>query len=104
MPPPKAAADQWLATDDSNALGLVEAYGERIRYCTDKGRWLAWDGTRWEWQASTGGAAREYAKTWARDLPDGENTSPHGRSGPCPAPAPQPCSSRPPPTPASPSP
>jgi P4 family phage/plasmid primase-like protien len=72
MPPPKAAADQWLATDDSNALGLVEAYGERIRYCTDKGRWLAWDGTRWEWQASTGGAAREYAKTWARDLPDGE--------------------------------
>jgi P4 family phage/plasmid primase-like protien len=64
--------EQWLATDDSNALGLVDACGDRIRYCTDKGRWLAWDGIRWEWQASTGGAAREYAKTWARALPDGE--------------------------------
>jgi P4 family phage/plasmid primase-like protien len=66
------ADEQWLATDDSNALGLVETYGNHLRYCTDKGRWLAWDGIRWEWQASTGGAAREYAKTWARSLPDTE--------------------------------
>jgi putative DNA primase/helicase len=60
-------------SDDGNALALIDTYGERLRYCPERGRWLAWDGTRWHWQAPNGGKAREYAKEIARALPDDNN-------------------------------
>jgi putative DNA primase/helicase len=57
-------------SDDANALALVEAFGDRIRYCDDRGRWLAWDGNRWHWCGRSGGIVREYAKRVARNLPE----------------------------------
>lgn len=57
-------------SDDGNAQALIDEYGERLRYCSDRGRWLVWSGNVWEWQQGTGGAAREYAKAIARALPD----------------------------------
>ena len=30
-----------------NAERLVKAYGEDLRFCTDYGKWLFWDETRW---------------------------------------------------------
>jgi P4 family phage/plasmid primase-like protien len=58
-------------TDTGNARLLVEHHGEQLRYCTDRGRWLAWNGTVWVWQPADGGLAREYAKDIAARLPAG---------------------------------
>jgi putative DNA primase/helicase len=33
--------------DDGNADRLIDAYGERIRYCDELGMWLIYDGRRW---------------------------------------------------------
>jgi P4 family phage/plasmid primase-like protien len=60
-------------TDTGNARLLVETYGDTLRYCTDRGRWLAWNGHVWKWQPSDGGLAREYAKDIAAHLPAGNN-------------------------------
>lgn len=60
-------------SDDGNALLLVERFGDRIRYCHDRGRWLAWDGQRWQWTERSGGVVREYAKRVARSLPEDDN-------------------------------
>jgi putative DNA primase/helicase len=57
-------------SDDGNAQALIDEYGDRLRYCAERGRWLAWSGNVWEWQQGSGGAAREYAKRIARALPD----------------------------------
>lgn len=66
-----ATASMTLAhSDDANALALVDNYGDHIRYCPERGRWLHWTGQRWQWCASGGGEVREYAKHIARDLPD----------------------------------
>ncbi|AOT25085.1 DNA primase/helicase [Mycobacterium phage TreyKay] len=35
-------------TDTGNADLLVEAWGAKLRYCPDTGKWLSWKGTRWE--------------------------------------------------------
>lgn len=59
-------------SDDGNALLLVNRHRDRIRYCTDRGRWLVWNGHVWTWQAASGGLVREFAKQVARTLPEGE--------------------------------
>ena len=58
-------------TDDSNAADLIRLYGDRLRYNSDHGRWLVWQGHVWEVQPRGGGYAREMAKNAARQL--GEN-------------------------------
>lgn len=57
-------------SDDGNALALVDTYGDRIRYCAERGRWLHWTGQRWQWCGAGDGAVREYAKHVARSLPE----------------------------------
>ncbi|WP_354186966.1 phage/plasmid primase, P4 family [Arthrobacter sp. UYCu712] len=57
-------------SDDGNAQALIDQYGDRLRYCAERGRWLAWDGHVWNWQQAGGGYARELAKDIARSLPD----------------------------------
>lgn len=59
-------------SDDGNAMALVNRYRENVRYCTDRGRWLTWNGYVWKWQASGGGIVREYAKQVARALPEND--------------------------------
>jgi putative DNA primase/helicase len=59
-------------SDDGNALALIDGYGQRIRYCPERGRWLHWTGNRWEWCPPGGGVVREYTKQIARSLPDGD--------------------------------
>src|SRR5262245_24895164 len=34
-------------TDTGNAERLVRLYGNDIRFCIGMGKWLAWDGRRW---------------------------------------------------------
>ncbi|TYB50251.1 DNA primase [Nonomuraea sp. PA05] len=73
-PPPLTVVEErtYAQSDDGNALHLVDRFGEVIRYCPERGRWLAWTGARWEWQPVGGGLVREYGKRVARGLPDGE--------------------------------
>lgn len=61
-------------SDDGNALQLIERFGDHIRFVPERGRWIAWDGSRWEWCPSGGGVVREYAKRVARSLP-GDGTA-----------------------------
>lgn len=82
QPSPQAAPTALLVqvdertlerSDDGNALALVNRFGNRIRYCHDRGRWLAWDGHRWQWCERGGGVVREYAKRIARSLPEDDS-------------------------------
>lgn len=62
-------AETFVHSDDGNALALVDAYGDRIRYCPERGRWLHWTGQRWAWCPPGGGIVREHLKAIARALP-----------------------------------
>jgi P4 family phage/plasmid primase-like protien len=63
----------YVRSDDGNAQTLIEQYGNVIRFCPERGRWLAWQGTRWEWaEGPNGGLVREYAKKIGRSLPDND--------------------------------
>ncbi len=64
-------------TEDGTALALVELYGDEIRYCPQRGRWLLWDGSRWAWDGAEG--VREMVRTIARALPEGDGWSSHKR-------------------------
>lgn len=64
-------------SDDGNALALISQYGDRIRYCADRGKWLHWNGQIWEWQPSDGGVIRELAKDIGRSLPNSNDWITH---------------------------
>jgi putative DNA primase/helicase len=57
-------------SEDANVNLLVSSYSHRLRYCPERGRWLAWDDRRWVWQAANHGAAVEAARVLARVLPE----------------------------------
>ncbi|MGX9901675.1 DNA primase family protein [Arthrobacter sp. SA17] len=57
-------------SDDGNALALIDHYGEQLKFNPERGRWLTWNGSIWEYQPASGGLARECAKTIARSLPE----------------------------------
>lgn len=74
---PELAEETIAITDDGNALTFIHQYGEVLRYNPDRGRWLHWDGSAWQWQSSDGGMARELAKKIARQMPDDEGWKAH---------------------------
>jgi putative DNA primase/helicase len=55
-PPPREVPDTptgpgkdgYNLTEWGNAQRLVRAHGDKLRYCHNRGLWLAWDGRRWE--------------------------------------------------------
>lgn len=53
-------------TDAGNAARLARFYGDRVRYLFEQRSWLAWDGTRWEPDAT--GAVERYAKETVRRM------------------------------------
>ena len=57
-------------SEDGHSQALISEHGSEIRYCHEMGRWLNWDGHRWEVQPAGGGIVREYAKRIARSYPD----------------------------------
>ncbi|MFD0886737.1 phage/plasmid primase, P4 family, partial [Streptosporangium algeriense] len=65
----------YAQSDDGNALALVDRFGDVIRYVPERGRWIAWDGTRWEWQPVGGGLVREYGKRVARGLDESDKAA-----------------------------
>ena len=47
-------------TERGNALRLLDAYGDRLRYCPDIKAWLVWNGAAWTWSLD-GAKVREAA-------------------------------------------
>lgn len=62
-------------SEDGHAQQLIESYGDLIRYCPQRGVWLTWDGSVWQWQQPGGGEVREYAKKIARTFPQDDQAS-----------------------------
>ena len=67
---PPDEEEDYTATEDGNALELVERVGGKYRYCPERGKWLNWDGTRGAWDIA--GTIRERARALARGLPEGD--------------------------------
>ncbi|WNM74151.1 DNA primase/helicase [Mycobacterium Phage Nergal] len=70
----QVAADVTL-TDTGNADLLVEAWGHRLRYCPDTGKWLAWAGSRWQTGTDQGEAmtaARQVVESITVEVGDKE--------------------------------
>ncbi|WP_020116771.1 phage/plasmid primase, P4 family [Streptomyces canus] len=65
----------YTRTDDGNALRLIDEHEAEIRYVPQRGKWLHWNGHRWEWDDA--GLVREMARTIARALPNGEGEAKH---------------------------
>jgi putative DNA primase/helicase len=63
----------YSATEDGNALRLIDAHGEQLRYCPQRGSWLRWDGHRWRWDQA--GHVNELARAIARSLPADDKPS-----------------------------
>lgn len=66
-------------SDDGNALALIAAHGQTIRFCHERNRWLHWDGQRWQWQPASGGYLRELVKGIARSYGDSGQEGSHKR-------------------------
>jgi putative DNA primase/helicase len=60
------------ATDDGNALRLINNHGHEFRRVADMRRWFVWDGKRWA-QDHEDRAIRDVARELARQLPDAAN-------------------------------
>jgi len=65
----------YTRTDDGNALRLIDEHETEIRYVPQRGKWLHWNGHRWEWDDA--GLVREMCRTIARALPNGEGEAKH---------------------------
>lgn len=55
-------------TEDGLARALVAQHGHELRYCPQRGKWLHWQGYRWQWD--DGEIHREMIRALARVLPD----------------------------------
>jgi len=53
-------------TDMCNAERLARYYGDRLRYCYERKRWLVWNGKVWEWD--TGAKIVAVAKSTVRKI------------------------------------
>lgn len=49
-------SDKADLTDDGNARLLVAEYAATLRYVPDAGKWVTWEGTRWQWHPDDGPA------------------------------------------------
>jgi putative DNA primase/helicase len=66
QPKSGAIVSGFNLTDLGNAERLVNRYGDVLRYCYERKRWLVWNGKVWEWDAGNKVAA--LAKLAVRDI------------------------------------
>jgi putative DNA primase/helicase len=66
LAPPDPAPASLKLTDLGNAERLVKQHGGDLRYCPELRTWLAWDGVRWNLDATA--CAVEYAKLTVRGI------------------------------------
>ncbi len=64
-----AIKDSYYArnlTDTGNAERFVNTFGDILRYCYDRNKWLIWNGAYWEWD--NGSQVMNLAKDVARNI------------------------------------
>lgn len=61
-------ATAYGPTEDGVARALADTHRHDLRYCPQRGMWLTWTGSRWEWDL--GEHHRELVRSIARDLPE----------------------------------
>ncbi len=70
-PPPQDAVRRltFPCTDLGNAERLAARFGDRLRYCPPRKKWLIWNGQRWEWDetGSVMGLARNVVRSIYRE-------------------------------------
>lgn len=64
-------------TEDGTARAVVHLFADRLRYCPERGLWLTWTGSRWEWDGLE--RHREMIRGIARELPAGEGWASYKR-------------------------
>jgi P4 family phage/plasmid primase-like protien len=69
--PVDLTAARYGPTEDGTARALVELHAHELRYCPQRGRWLAWNGHKWCWDEAE--THRERIRTIARHLPAGDS-------------------------------
>lgn len=76
----KVTVDEPPATlaqsEDGHSQALIAEHGHEIRYVTEQGAWLWWDGWRWKRQPG-GGIVAEFAKVIGRKYPDSDSWRVH---------------------------
>lgn len=72
-PAPMVGSDAADLTDDGNARLLVAEYAGRLRYVPDAGKWVTWEGTRWQWHPDDGPAI-DAMRDVVRRIPTDNNT------------------------------
>ena len=68
FPSATIGSDSADLTDDGNARFLVAEYSGELRYVPDAGKWVTWEGTRWQWHPDDGPAI-EAARDVIRRIP-----------------------------------
>lgn len=63
-------ASTFGPTEDGTARAVAAHYSNRLRYCPQRGMWLTWSGSRWQWD--TAETYREHIREMTRRLPDGD--------------------------------
>jgi putative DNA primase/helicase len=64
-------------TEDGLARALVAHFGDQLRYCPQRGKWLHWEGHRWRWDEAE--IHRELIRGLGRQLPEDKEWSPFRR-------------------------
>jgi putative DNA primase/helicase len=67
---PAPGPEAFGPTEDGMALALVATHGHELRYCPQRGSWLAWNGHVWQWD--DGETHREMIRVLARELPESD--------------------------------
>ena len=65
---PDRVAQAYGPTEDGTARALAHLHADRLRYCPQRGSWLTWTGSRWEWDQRE--THRELVRAIARALPE----------------------------------
>ncbi len=65
---PAPDIERYGPTEDGLARALIAHHHQQLRYCPQRGRWLAWNGHMWAWD--DGETHRELIRTLARTLPE----------------------------------
>jgi putative DNA primase/helicase len=66
QPATVTSTEEYHRNDRGNSLRLVARHGKNLRYNFQRGRWLIWDGRRWQWDEV--GAIIGKAKDTARAI------------------------------------
>lgn len=73
----KPKAISTTLTDHGNAQLFINQHGHHLKYAPSRGKWLAWDGTRWAWQEDDGQPIQACWETISNIEPENDSQRSH---------------------------